>query len=381
MHLTKVVTRFLPLFVIILVFCVCTTGYQNAADFEDDPAAGDEDVFAALFGGQDAEPPAEAEPQTTTPDTATPEPAAEPQAAAEPELEPLYGPPPAAREDNQPAPTPAPASRTLRSSDSVSLVQEAKRKNNNKITLSFQLPSDVQVYRERYPDLRFDLARSADGERVDITIEPANPDIKFSFVPFSSFGFNPENYSLPGEDLSIGSVYLYFYDNNGLILRYQYQYLFYDVKDAVRGFVEQYFNSRLKTITFTVEDYDSHYPMQNANVKISGTPPSPLRLLLKYFGSIQLLDYALSVVPNYVKDSSAQLTNLNGTSFVVYFPESYSLKISHPNYYYFTETLDVDEDVEGYHIRLSKSHSNNMVQAQPKDKSYNQSQMMVISGG
>ena len=373
MHTIKLLTRFLPLSLLIFLFCYCSAGYQNAADYEED-LAGDEDVFAALFGDTEEE----TQPERTT--AAPQQPATEPDEIIQ-ELEPLYGPPPgeAAQQQTQPPATTPPATRTLPASDSVVLLQEDKDKSDNRITLSFQLPPNIQVYRETYPNLKFYLERNADREKIDITIEPANPDVKFSFVPFSQFGFSPKNYQLPGDDLSIGSVYFYFYDNNNLVLRYQYQYLFYDVKDAVRGFVEQYFASRLKTITFDVEDIDTHYPLQNANVHINGRPPSPLRLLLKHFTSLTLLDYSLSLVPDYVKDTSANLTTLSGTSFLLYSPESYSVKISHPDYYYFTEQIKVDPNVEGYRVRLSKSHNNNMVKALPKNESFNHSKLTVIS--
>ncbi|MBN1480135.1 hypothetical protein EH223_19440 [candidate division KSB1 bacterium] len=191
-----------------------------------------------------------------------------------------------------------------------------------------------------------------------VVLQPAEPFTFFSFVPFEETGFTPHSYTVPVEALDLNTITFTMQSDDGVWHTFQYSYQTYDLRPAISSFVNAEINSKTVPVTIRVFGSDSRYPIQNAKVTIDGNPPSRLRLLSKYFQNIDILNYALRTAPQYVVSSQTIYTNLAGAQFNLYSPFEYTLEVSHPDYFYTTQQLQVPLDTDTVDIYLDRLFTN-----------------------
>ena len=250
------------------------------------------------------------------------------------------------------------------------IVREAKMPSQNKIELT--VANKVRV--KTIPDSRW---RAFNGARVSVDdnqnlmitykstetnanglfhviLEPADPYKFFSFVPFKDTGFLPYDYAMPVDALDLHTLTFNLQTDEGAWHTYQYTYQTYDLRQAIDYFVNMEVNRKSKPVTIQVYGKESRYPIRNAKVTITGTPPSRLRLLNKYFRDMDMLNYALSVAPDYAGASTTIYSNMAGAKFNLSYPHAYTIEISHPDYFYVSKKLNVTEKTDAVDVYLDR---------------------------
>lgn len=254
------------------------------------------------------------------------------------------------------------------------ILKESKMRSQNKIELTFSNKlrtktngdSRWRVFQDALVSIEDNqnLAVTYASQRTDangalrVVLQPADPFTFFSFVPFEETGFMPYLYSVPIEALDLNTITFALQTDEGVWHTFQYSYQTYDLRPAISAFVNAEINSKTVPVTVRVFGSDSRYPIQNAKVTIKGNPPSRLRLLSKYFRNIEILNYALSAAPDYAVNSSTIYTNLAGAQFNLYSPFEYSLEVSHPDYFFTTQQLQVPLEADAVDVYLDRLFTN-----------------------
>ncbi|RPH92418.1 MAG: hypothetical protein EHM72_17440 [Calditrichaeota bacterium] len=179
--------------------------------------------------------------------------------------------------------------------------------------------------------------------RINVLLSPKNDFEYFSFVPLEATGFQVSNYSIPVEALSIYAVNFYFFSNGRLDARYSFPYQTYDLRNIIRSFVEETMKSHVRTVKIRVLDIESQYPIEKAEVTLSGHPPTPWQLLHTYFSERTLLDEAMTHCADYVLSSRTISTRHDGADFSLYQPFTYRMEVIHPDYQFTAQDLFVDD--------------------------------------
>jgi len=119
--------------------------------------------------------------------------------------------------------------------------------------------------------------------------------------------------------------------------------------------------SNSRPVKIRVYGSESRYPIQDARVTIKGTAPSRLRLLSQYFKDLDLLNYALSVSPDYADNSATIYTSMGGAQFNLFYPYDYTIEISHPDYYYKSTSLSVTRNTDTVEVYLDRLFTNTRI--------------------
>ncbi len=208
-----------------------------------------------------------------------------------------------------------------------------------------------------------DLTITYSSQRTDpngsfrVVLQPADPYKFFSFVPFEATGFEPSNYSVPITAIDLKTVSFNMQTDEGAWHTYRYSYQTYDLRPTINSFVNMEIKENSRPVTIRIYGSESRYPIQDARVSIKGTPPSRLRLLSRYFKNMDLLNYALSVAPDYADNASTIYSSLGGAQFNLYYPFDYTLEISHPDYFYKSVPLNVKKDTDVVEVYLDRLYT------------------------
>ncbi len=212
-----------------------------------------------------------------------------------------------------------------------------------------------------------DLTVSYTSQRTDangtfrVELQPADPYKFFSFVPFSETGFNPSNYTVPISAIELNTITFTLQTDEGAWHTYSYSYQLFDLRPTIDSFVNMEITANSRPVKIRVFGSESRYPIQDARVTIKGTAPSRLRLLSRYFNNLDLLNYAISVSPDYADNSATIYTSRGGALFNLYYPYDYIIEISHPDYYYKNASLSVDRNTDAVDVYLDRLFANTRI--------------------
>ena len=355
--------KFYPLLVLFLMLCMCTSGSNgNYSDWYDENP--EEDILTGMLGGSDTQdssqpddssnfdwgPEGQPQPndnQDAAPDSSVLLPAVKTQPVT------IMGHIPEFRSEIF-------KEKKSTSQNSVELGVANKIRIKTIKNAEWRSFSGARVSAEDNQDLNIKyVARNTNGNgNFTVVLEPADPYRFFSFVPFAETGFTPHNYSIPVEALHLNTLTFNLVNDEGVWHKYRYSYQTYDLRPTIESFVKMEIESQTRKVTLDLYDAESRYPVRDAKVTITSTPPTRLRLLLKYFKNIELLQHALTVAPDYAVNSSSFYSDMDGDDINMFFPYEYTVEISHPDYFFTTETLSIKKDTESFPIALKRLYTN-----------------------
>jgi hypothetical protein len=212
-----------------------------------------------------------------------------------------------------------------------------------------------------------DLTVTYTSQRTDangsfrVVLQPADPYKFFSFVPFEETGFEPSNYTVPISAIELNTITFTLQTDEGAWHTYNYDYQVFDLRPTIDSFVNMEIRSNSRPVKIRVYGSESRYPIQDARVTIKGTAPSRLRLLSHYFKNLDLLNYALSVSPDYADNSATIYTSMGGAQFNLFYPYDYTIEISHPDYYYKSMSLNVNRNTDVVQVYLDRLFTNTRI--------------------
>lgn len=212
-----------------------------------------------------------------------------------------------------------------------------------------------------------DLTVTYTSQRTDangtfrVILKPADPYKFFSFVPFEETGFEPSNYTVPISAIDLNTITFTMQTDEGAWHTYSYTYQLFDLRPTIDSFVNMEIKSNSRPVKIRVFGSESRYPIQDARVSIKGTAPSRLRLLSKYFKNLDLLNYALSVSPDYADNSATIYTSMGGAQFSLFYPYDYTIEVSHPDYYYKSMSLNVNRNTDIVDVYLDRLYTNTRI--------------------
>lgn len=112
---------------------------------------------------------------------------------------------------------------------------------------------------------------------------------------------------------------------------------------AVKQFVKEKINTRIKDVTFYVKDELTHIPLNDSTFTLNSDAPSKFSLADRYFTQ-SLKIYAEQNILNYVRGYKKRHTSQNSISFKIYTPSRLSVEVTHPNYDFVSDKLFITND-------------------------------------
>lgn len=131
----------------------------------------------------------------------------------------------------------------------------------------------------------------------------------------------------------------------------------YSLSFVLKRIAEEVVNRRLRTISYSVEDYETGFPIVGASVTI--TPASSIlsvdSLLAAYISQPNLRDVASKYADPLVIQSETQIQKPQGSlNFSVMSFTNYQLTVSHPDFHSADEKLYIETDLDKI-VRLTSN--------------------------
>lgn len=128
------------------------------------------------------------------------------------------------------------------------------------------------------------------------------------------------------------------------------------IYDAVKQFVDEEINPRIKSVNFTVKDFDSHIRVRGANYVLDVNSPTKLELANRYFiGDLRRV--AARAVGDYI-NGSIEIERAPVTqSFSLYLPTSptvVSVEVTHKDYTFFKGRVPINRSNTNKIIYMSE---------------------------
>ncbi len=256
----------------------------------------------------------------------------------------------------------------------VTVVREEKLAQSNKIRLLLQSNVRIPELEEsNWKVLKKAQMTQIDGDAVlaslnssetdengliRAVISPTNPNEYFGFVPLEQAGLNAAGFAAPYDALSLHAVTFNFTAPTNQSFKYQYSFQTYNIKSVVSAFAEYMITPHVKKVRINILDSETHYPVSDAVVTITGSPPSPMKILSPYIAKTELLVHAVKTAPDYVLSEVKQKTGTNGLLLSFYYPFTYKINIVHANYFYVTQDIAIDDKTETLDFYLSRRPEN-----------------------
>jgi len=156
------------------------------------------------------------------------------------------------------------------------------------------------------------------------------------------------------------------------------------LEEAVKQFVEEEFNSKIKKASITLLDYESHTPItltkddresyNPAKIVLEPIKVSSKEDLMKPYFEGKYLQIALATLKDYITTKSEISIDVERgeASFYVYHPSDFKVKITHQKYHHISDEIigfskdSLDKEV--YMSKIGKKVDLKIVDKEPKSK-------------
>ena len=214
-----------------------------------------------------------------------------------------------------------------------------------------QIDGDIVLLNENQVSLR-------DDGLAELVISPSNPDEYFSFVSLADAGINAPGFAAPFHALDLKTITLNFTAATNHSYTYQYSFQTFNIKSVAASFAEKIIAPFITDVQLNILDSETHFPISGAVVTLTGTPPSPMKMLSSHISDTELLLHAVKAAPHYANSSSKYKTGSNGVQIPCFSGQTYNLHIMHPQYFYLTKDVEINTETKVFTYFLSRRSEN-----------------------